>query len=121
MTGHSILSAHITDATWFRRLSALSFIVAPHSAMYTPPTKLSPLCFSKALSAAVYGIDANIIDVDRSWEAAVVEGVNVYPVESLNEVRELLNAAANGGILARLSASRRRSPRRAGALFSRLR
>jgi magnesium chelatase family protein len=31
-------------------------------------------------------------------EAAVVEGVNVYPVASLNEVRDLLNAAANGGI-----------------------
>jgi magnesium chelatase family protein len=28
----------------------------------------------------------------------VAEGVNVYPLESLNRVRELLNAAANGGI-----------------------
>ena len=31
-------------------------------------------------------------------EAAVVDGVNVYPVRTLNQVRELLNAAANGGI-----------------------
>ena len=31
-------------------------------------------------------------------EAAVVEGVKVYAVGSLTEVRELLNAAANGGI-----------------------
>jgi hypothetical protein len=64
MTGHSILSAHLTDATWFRRSSVLSFIVAPHSAMYTHQT-LTLMLF-KALSAAVYGIDANIIDVDRS-------------------------------------------------------
>lgn len=31
-------------------------------------------------------------------EAAVVDGITVYPVASLNQVRELLNAAANGGI-----------------------
>jgi len=28
----------------------------------------------------------------------VVEGLNVYPVESLPQARELLNAAVNGGI-----------------------
>ena len=50
-----------------------------------------------------------VIPKANTREAAVVEGVNVYPVESLNEVCELLNAAANGGIHARLSASRRRS------------
>ena len=33
-------------------------------------------------------------------EAAVVEGVNVYPVQSLLEVRELLNSAAFGGMKA---------------------
>jgi magnesium chelatase family protein len=42
---------------------------------------------------------ANLIVPDRNAaEAAVVEGVNVYPVRTLTQVRELLNSVANGGI-----------------------
>jgi magnesium chelatase family protein len=51
-----------------------------------------------AVAARARGIRNLIIPKANAREAAVVEGVNVYPVTSLNEVRELLNAAANGGI-----------------------
>jgi magnesium chelatase family protein len=51
-----------------------------------------------AVAARERGIRNLVIPKANAREAAVVEGVNVYPVASLNEVRELLNAAANGGI-----------------------
>src|SRR6185437_14464569 len=51
-----------------------------------------------AVAAREHGIKNLVIPKSNAREAAVVEGVNVYPVESLNEVRELLNAAGNGGI-----------------------
>jgi len=51
-----------------------------------------------AVAARERGIKNLVIPKANAREAAVVEGVNVYPVSSLNEVRELLNAAANGGI-----------------------
>jgi len=51
-----------------------------------------------AVAARERGI-ANLIVPDRNAaEAAVVEGVNVYPVRTLIQVRELLNSAANGGL-----------------------
>jgi magnesium chelatase family protein len=51
-----------------------------------------------AVAARERGI-ANLIVPDRNAaEAALVEGVNVYPVGTLIQVRELLNAVANGGI-----------------------
>jgi magnesium chelatase family protein len=53
-----------------------------------------------AVAARERGI-ANLIVPDRNAaEAAVVEGVNVYPVRTLTQVRELLNSVANGGIRA---------------------
>jgi len=51
-----------------------------------------------AVAARERGIRNLVIPKANAREAAVVEGVNVYPVTSLNEVRDLLNAAANGGI-----------------------
>jgi magnesium chelatase family protein len=51
-----------------------------------------------AVAARERGIRNLVIPKANAREAGVVEGVNVYPVASLNEVRELLNAAANGGI-----------------------
>ncbi len=51
-----------------------------------------------AVAAHERGIKNLVIPKSNAREAAVVEGVNVYPVASLNEVRDLLNAAANGGI-----------------------
>jgi magnesium chelatase family protein len=51
-----------------------------------------------AVAARERGIKNLIIPKANAREAAVVEGVNVYPVESLIQVRELLNEAANGGI-----------------------
>jgi len=51
-----------------------------------------------AVAARERGIKNLVIPKANAREAAVVDGVNVYPVASLNEVRELLNAAANGGI-----------------------
>ncbi|MGC9291878.1 MAG: YifB family Mg chelatase-like AAA ATPase [Acidobacteriaceae bacterium] len=53
---------------------------------------------SIAVAAREHGIQNLIIPAGNAREAAVVEGVNVYPVKTLLEVRELLNAAANGGI-----------------------
>src|SRR5450631_824504 len=51
-----------------------------------------------AIAARDRGIANLIIPAANAAEAAVVEGVNVYPVTTLLQVRELLNAAANGGI-----------------------
>ena len=51
-----------------------------------------------AVAARERGIANLIIPAGNAREAAVVEGVNVYPVTTLLEVRELLNAEANGGI-----------------------
>jgi magnesium chelatase family protein len=51
-----------------------------------------------AVAARERGIKNLVIPKANAREAAVVEGVNVYPVTSLQEVRELLNAAGNGGI-----------------------
>ncbi len=51
-----------------------------------------------AVAAKQRGIANMIVPAANAPEAAVVEGLNVYPVESLPQARELLNAAANGGI-----------------------
>src|ERR1700748_1487002 len=51
-----------------------------------------------AVAARERGIRNLVIPKANAREAAVVEGVNVYPVETLNQARELLNAAGNGGI-----------------------
>jgi magnesium chelatase family protein len=47
-----------------------------------------------AVAARAKGIRNLVIPASNAREAAVVEGVNVYPVRSLLEVRELLNAVA---------------------------
>src|ERR1700732_5462179 len=49
-----------------------------------------------AVAARTAGIRNLVIPASNAREAAVVEGVNVYPVKSLLEVRELLNAASRG-------------------------
>ena len=54
-----------------------------------------------AVAARAKGIKNLIIPASNAREAAVVEGVNVYPVKSLLEVRELLNSAVLGGITAK--------------------
>src|ERR1700691_2669340 len=51
-----------------------------------------------AIAARARGIGNLIVPERNAAEAAMVEGLNVYPVRSLIQVRELLNAAANGGI-----------------------
>ncbi|HZZ39997.1 MAG TPA: YifB family Mg chelatase-like AAA ATPase [Acidobacteriaceae bacterium] len=51
-----------------------------------------------AVAARAKGIKHLVIPKANAREAAVVEGVNVYPTESLLEVRDLLNQAGNGGI-----------------------
>jgi magnesium chelatase family protein len=53
-----------------------------------------------AIAARAAGIQNLIIPAANAREAAVVQGVNVYPVNSLLEVRELLNGAAQGNIFA---------------------
>ena len=53
-----------------------------------------------AIAARSAGIKNLVIPAANAREAAVVSGVNVYPVTSLLEVRELLNSAANGNIFA---------------------
>jgi magnesium chelatase family protein len=53
-----------------------------------------------AIAARAAGIKNLVIPAANAREAAVVEGVNVYPVNSLLEVRELLNSAAQGNIFA---------------------
>ena len=49
-----------------------------------------------AIAAKARGIGNLLIPAGNAREAAVVEGVKVFPVRSLLEVRELLNAAAFG-------------------------
>lgn len=51
-----------------------------------------------AVAARERGIRNLIIPKANAREAAVVDGISVYPVETLNQARELLNAAGNGGI-----------------------
>jgi magnesium chelatase family protein len=51
-----------------------------------------------AIAARARGIRNLIIPADNAREAAVVEGVDVYPVRSLLEVRDLLNAMAFGSL-----------------------
>jgi magnesium chelatase family protein len=53
-----------------------------------------------AIAARSAGIKNLVIPAGNAREAAVVSSVNVYPVTSLLEVRELLNSAANGSIFA---------------------
>jgi magnesium chelatase family protein len=53
-----------------------------------------------AIAAKAAGIRNLIIPSANAREAAVVHGVNVFPVNSLLEVRELLNSAAQGNIFA---------------------
>ena len=53
-----------------------------------------------AVAARAKGITNLLIPASNAREAAVVEGVKVYPVKSLLEVRELLNQAAFGAIAA---------------------
>ena len=51
-----------------------------------------------AVAAREKGVKNLIIPASNAKEAAVVEGVDVYPVHTLLEVRELLNAAVFGAI-----------------------
>jgi magnesium chelatase family protein len=51
-----------------------------------------------AIAAREKGIRNLVIPASNAPEAAVVEGVNVYPVHTLLQVRELLNAASFGVI-----------------------
>ncbi len=53
-----------------------------------------------AIAARSAGIKNLVIPAANAREAAVVSGVNVYPVTSLLEVRELLNSASQGNIFA---------------------
>ena len=53
-----------------------------------------------AIAARAAGIKNLVIPASNAREAAVVEGVNVYPVQTLSDVRELLNSASLGGIKA---------------------
>jgi magnesium chelatase family protein len=53
-----------------------------------------------AIAARAAGIKNLIIPAANAREAAVVAGVNVYPVGSLLEVRELLNSVSQGNIFA---------------------
>jgi magnesium chelatase family protein len=51
-----------------------------------------------AVAARANGIRNVIVPASNAREAAVVEGVNVYAMKSLIEVRELLNSASTGTI-----------------------
>jgi magnesium chelatase family protein len=51
-----------------------------------------------AIAAREQGILNLLMPTQNAREAAVVEGVNVYPVRSLLEVRDLLNAFSRGAI-----------------------
>ena len=53
-----------------------------------------------AVLAKEKGVPNLIVPAGNAREAAMVDGVNVYPVKSLNEVRELLNADAFGTLTA---------------------
>ena len=50
------------------------------------------------LAARARGIQNLVVPASNAREAAVVDGVKVYPVKSLLEVRDLLNAAAFGSM-----------------------
>jgi len=52
-----------------------------------------------AIAAREKGIPNLVVPRGNAREAAVVEGVNVYAVDTLLEVRELLNAAAMGAAM----------------------
>jgi magnesium chelatase family protein len=54
-----------------------------------------------AIAARTAGIKNLVIPASNAREAAVVEGVNVYPVQTLLEVRELLNSSAFGPMTAK--------------------
>ncbi len=54
-----------------------------------------------AVAARARGIANLVVPERNAAEAAVVEGLNVYPVRTLIQVRDLLNTAANGGPQAR--------------------
>src|ERR1035437_9561502 len=54
-----------------------------------------------AIAARTAGIRNLLIPASNAREAAVVEGVDVYPVNTLLEVRELLNPASFGAIPAK--------------------
>src|SRR6266567_4136292 len=54
-----------------------------------------------AIAARAAGIRNLVIPASNAREAAVVEGVDVYPVQTLLEVRELLNSASFGTIQAK--------------------
>jgi magnesium chelatase family protein len=54
-----------------------------------------------AVAARAQGIANLVIPASNAREAAVVQGVNVYPVGSLLEVRELLNSFALGSVSAK--------------------
>ncbi len=54
-----------------------------------------------AVAARERGIKNLLIPAANAREAAVVEGVRVFPVRHLLEVRELLNSASMGGITAK--------------------
>ena len=54
-----------------------------------------------AIAARSNGIENLMIPASNAPEAAVVQGVNVYPVNSLLEVRELLNSASFGAMNAK--------------------
>src|SRR5215469_5617051 len=51
-----------------------------------------------AVAARAQGIKNLLIPASNAREAAVVEGVKVFPVQNLLEVRELLNGAAMGSL-----------------------
>ena len=51
-----------------------------------------------AVAARARGIKHLVVPKANAREAAVVDGVSVYPLESLLQVRDLLNQAGNGGI-----------------------
>ena len=53
-----------------------------------------------AIAARANGVRNLVVPAQNAREAAVVEGVDVYPVHTLLEVRELLNSSAFGAIKA---------------------
>ena len=53
-----------------------------------------------AIAARARGIRNLVIPAENAREAAVVEGVKVFPVRTLLEVRDLLNAVATGSLMA---------------------
>lgn len=79
MTGHSILSAHITNAIWFGRSSALSLSLPRLLPCILHHQTLTLMLF-EALSAAFYGIDANIIDVEVDFPEIKTDQDHFYTV-----------------------------------------